>query len=200
MAHRRDEGGAFDVCRSRIIPEPVLPRLKAPDDVVTCAESMRRCVPSEGVVAAADVPTCSAAPQVHPPEPFLLALHASCAAGSACRINVDGGFICIGHADQVSIVEAGGSRSRRPRGEGSYAGDDAMERALTAEAGAGWSKAIAATGRCDRAKRLAVVASMVILHFWVRPRRNIPPRNAAGASWGAGAGAALPWGPTGTWL
>src|SRR5262249_33499801 len=58
-------------------PEPVLTRLEARDERVTCLLPVRRRVLRGARVAAPDVPALSAPPQVEPPPTGLQALHAS---------------------------------------------------------------------------------------------------------------------------
>src|SRR3954471_24061649 len=92
-----------------VVEEPVLPRLEALDDVVPGRAGVRGRVLGRGGVAAADVATLGAAPQVDPPPGGhgRLAVHAARAAGRHVPRDA------VGHVVSPICGPASGSRTTK---------------------------------------------------------------------------------------
>jgi len=92
MAVRRGEPRTVERVARAIVVEPVLAGLEALDDRMSAPLGMSRRVLARRVVAATDVPTCSAATQVKPPARTITskAIRAASAARRDRRVNLLG--------------------------------------------------------------------------------------------------------------
>ena len=81
---RRSEDGTFGVAFRRVVPEPVLARLVAPDDSMPRVDRVVACVPRGRRIAAADLAAPGASSQIERPAVGLRTLHA---AGSTRRVD-----------------------------------------------------------------------------------------------------------------